>query len=157
MTGYLTTLRDRMADHLGTRGDLGGVSVVTRKRGDIEAQIEEAISKLGAFIFVPTPLPVETNPNVPDLWWNRIEITILVGQSPTLSALDLDACLLAERVILHLKAWRPLDLPGCDLIYPAQRCIEEYIDPKVPGLDLYQVNLLTKGGIVAMNPSPQTP
>lgn len=93
-----------MDDTLSAHPALQGISVVSRKKGDIEAAIAEKLGALGIVAVVLTPRLSDVNGNLPAPQFT-VQAQIHCVEIPTTNATGIDAHTLAELVlrIFHLR------------------------------------------------------
>jgi hypothetical protein len=107
MSGLLKTIQDETAAHLAADERLSGVAILTEAKGNVVAEIEKAIAKLGICCVVLTPDAQVRGGSSPGPYLSPINVVVevsenvLINNGPT--GTKLPASVLAENVleILH--------------------------------------------------------
>ena len=127
-------VRDALVAVLGTRVALTGVPIVGRRKTNIVADIEEAVSQTtGICIVVLLPLPVEVNPNTPGPYVEQLECRVRVIENQALNSTLPEAAEVVEEVLVALHHYtfpEMLDRFGLNLLTAASRAVEEVPDPE---------------------------
>lgn len=105
--GQLGLIRDQVRDYLLVTPPFQtlGESLISRKRGVIAEKIKQALAKLGAYVFVHTPLPTKTNINLPGLYCEELTLQIEIGERGDLNKSGYEALYFAERAAAVLNGW----------------------------------------------------
>lgn len=131
LTTLSKALQEAVAARLGEIATLAGVPVITRRRAELQSDIEAALGNLGACIQVLPALPVEVNPNLPGPYCSRLEIRVRAIENPLVASALPDAYELAETILtgLHEADLSAADgLAGANPLQCQARPIEDESD-----------------------------
>lgn len=145
-TSTLEQIQELIREHLAANVALDAASVISRLKGDIETQINEALNRLGFSIVVLPPMPRVARPNLPGPYFDEINIQIHAVEIPTTNTTGLSALEAAESILktLHHRNLKLSD--GTDvLITAAQNAIEPVDDTE--SVNFVIVNLRTSSGL----------
>jgi hypothetical protein len=131
----LVQLQEAVAARLASDPVLSSITIVTRRKGDITNDLQNALGLAGGFptqeskvvglcLFVFPPLPLSANANTGCLYIDDCEIRVQVLEVPTNNQTAWNAELLVARVLARLHGFDP-DLVGVNNIYPRDRPVDD--------------------------------
>ncbi len=164
----LEQLRDRCVDRASAKDDFRGVTILSRKKGDLLATMLSAMSKSGVVILVSVPSALPDNSQTERVILDPVDVIFEISENVPLNQLPTGtqkgAMYLAERIAANFKFWEPFpdDLenagtvlmpapPGIvELAAPKNMPVQNGIDPKT----LYIVAVHFKTELIAPAATP---
>lgn len=124
----------------------GNITLVTEDKGDIENQIQIALSKLGICVILLTPRATDSKPNIGKPYFDNILFIAQVTENVTLNRAHsgtgkkaLDVC---EHVVAVLKGHKPPNVSECLTCQKPTIQLQPNLSPLT-----YHVIFGTQGGI----------
>ena len=146
-TSILEQIQEAVRELLVGNVDLDAATVISRAKGNIESQINEALNKLGMSIVVLPPVPNVANPNLPGPYFDTIVIQIHCVEIPATNNTGLTALETAETVLigLHQKTLKLSNDEQQPMLSAARSAIEPVDD--ATAVNFVVVNLECSAGL----------
>lgn len=111
MGSKLEELRDAITARLDGLSDFNGVTVLSRKTGDLQNQIESALAQIGACVIVMVPSATPRRYQSNRVYLDPVRVIIRTAENVTINQGETGskkgALLLAEMVLSQLQQWEP--------------------------------------------------
>lgn len=142
----LETIRDRCVERMHVKDDFRGVTVISRKKGNLFSLMLETMAKSGVCIIVSVTSAMPEAVSSERVFLNPVSVLFEISENVTLNQASTGtrkgAMYLAERIAANFQMWRPLpDDPengGTVLVPVAPGIIElpspDHLKPQ-PGFD----------------------
>lgn len=115
---------------------LPGIPLLYRREKEIENDIEAAINRLGACVYVLPVLPRRVTPGADFIFVEDGEVRVRVLENTVLNETGMDVYTLAERVALSLHGKNPGNLLADNLRLQPGTAFELVEDPEAAVMDL---------------------
>jgi len=126
MASKLEALRDAVTEHLSGRARIGraGVTVLSRKVANLQAQIEEQLGRLGICAVVLVPGADGNARQSIQGYLDPVRVVVRCVEDTLLNRTGIGAMELAEEVYAALVHWQP-PVAGAALLSPEKNAIRE--------------------------------
>ncbi|MBA4136767.1 MAG: hypothetical protein C0518_05570 [Opitutus sp.] len=122
--------QEAIAAYLKSRQRFAGVTILARRRGIIQNDIDAAVGEMGAILYVLPGKPVKVNPNNPGPHAEQYEIRVRAIENPALNETQPTAYELYEGALIELSHLTITGLEVLGMIYPAEQNGDETPDPE---------------------------
>ncbi|MDF3058022.1 MAG: hypothetical protein K0R17_2237 [Rariglobus sp.] len=111
----LRDLQEAITNHLKGCSALAGIEVFDRRKADLESEIDNQLTNVGASIFVSEIDLKDIAPDAPGISSDAYDVTVVIFTAPTSNDSGRDSAALEEIVMRRLHQWTP-GVEGCGVI-----------------------------------------